>query len=242
MATPLFFLYNPPPYAVCKYRQMFNIILRHQDFIVIDKPSGISVHRDGEAAGLIALLAAQTGRKRLWLVHRLDKATSGVLLLACNPNAAAELCAVFAERRAEKTYWALSDRKPSKKQGRIKGGMEKARRGAWKLTRSGEHPAVTDFTSRSLAPGLRLFELRPQTGRTHQLRVAMKSLGSPADRLFLHARSLVFPYQGQTYRAAAPPDAAWTALMPSADSATFRPDSVEPGNNARYTTDCGKSA
>lgn len=210
---------------------MFNIILRHQDFIVIDKPAGISVHRDGEAAGLTALLAAQTGRERLWLVHRLDKGTSGVLLLACNPNAAAELCAVFAERRTEKTYWALSDRKPSKKQGRIKGGMEKARRGAWKLTRSGEHPAVTDFTSRSLAPGLRLFELHPQTGRTHQLRVAMKSLGSPilgdtlyggspAGRLFLHASSLVFPYQGQTYRAEAPPDAAWTALMPSENPLT----------------------
>lgn len=214
---------------------MFTVLLQHPDFILINKPAGLSVHRDGEAAGLCALLAAQTGDERLWLVHRLDKATSGVLLLARNRRAAAELCAVFAEHRAEKTYWALSDRKPSKKQGRIKGGMEKARRGAWKLTRNSNNPALTDFSSRSLAPGLRLFELHPKTGRTHQLRVAMKSLGSPiigdtlyggspSARMFLHAKSLVFPYQGQTYRAEALPDTDWQNLMPSADRNGFNPD------------------
>jgi len=57
--------------------------------------------------------------------------------------------------------------------------MLKARRGAWKLARSKESPALTEFVSTSLGQGLRLFLLRPYTGKTHQLRVAMKSLGAP---------------------------------------------------------------
>ena len=57
--------------------------------------------------------------------------------------------------------------------------MQKARNGAWKLCQSKENPAITRFESVSCEPNLRLFILKPQTGKTHQLRVAMKSLGSP---------------------------------------------------------------
>ncbi|MDO5059555.1 MAG: pseudouridine synthase, partial [Neisseria sp.] len=138
---------------------MLPIILQHADFVVINKPAGLAVHRDENESGLTEQLAAQLGVPRVWLVHRLDKATSGVLLLALNARAAAELGAAFAEKRVQKTYWALSDSKPAKKQGRIKGGMEKSRRGAWKLTRGNENLALTDFTTRSLAPKLRLFVL-----------------------------------------------------------------------------------
>ena len=83
--------------------------------------------------------------------------------------------------------------------------MARSRRGTWKLTRDEDNFAVTRFSSQSLKPGLRLFVLQPFTGKTHQLRVAMKSIGSPilgdtlyggdeAEHLFLHAWRLVFDY------------------------------------------------
>ncbi|SPX43308.1 pseudouridine synthase [Haemophilus influenzae] len=102
---------------------------------------------------------------------------------------------------------ALSNQKPKKKQGLIIGDMKKAREGAWKLCQTKENPAITRFESVSCEPNLRLFILKPQTGKTHQLRVAMKSLGSPIlgdglygkntekiDRTYLHATQLEFDY------------------------------------------------
>ncbi|VEI44845.1 RNA pseudouridine synthase [Actinobacillus equuli] len=88
--------------------------------------------------------------------------------------------------------------------------MQKSRNGAWKLCHSKQNPAVTQFVSHSLEPNLRHFILQPKTGKTHQLRVAMKSLGSPilgdqlytgtaADRVYLHAYQLKFEYQGESF-------------------------------------------
>ena len=104
--------------------------------------------------------------------------TSGLLILALNAESAAEFFRLFAEHHIQKTYLALSNQKPKKKQGLIVGDMQKARNGAWKLCPSKENPAITRFESVSCEPNLRLFILKPQTGKTHQLRVAMKSLGS----------------------------------------------------------------
>ncbi|TDQ59034.1 tRNA pseudouridine32 synthase/23S rRNA pseudouridine746 synthase [Mesocricetibacter intestinalis] len=197
--------------------QTVEIIHKHQDFIIIDKPCGISVHKDGEEMGFIQSLAAQLSLPQLWLIHRLDKVTSGLLILALNRNAAAELSELFAARRIQKTYLALSAHKPKKKQGLIIGDMEKARRGAWKLCKTKDNPAVTRFFSYSCEPGLRLFVLYPQSGKTHQLRVAMKSLGSPilgdalygdhenSDRTYLHAYALNFEYRGQHFDIRCPP-------------------------------------
>ena len=119
---------------------MFDILLQTPDFVVINKPAGLSVHRDQNDSGLTEMLAQQLGVPQLWLVHRLDKPTSGVLLLALNADAASELAQAFANREVKKTYLALGDRKPSKKQGWIKGDMVRSRQGAWKLTRSMENP------------------------------------------------------------------------------------------------------
>ena len=197
------------------------ILLRHTDFVALNKPAGLPVQREeGVSDGLVALAAAQLGVARVWLVHRLDKPTSGVLLLALNEAAASALAQQFAAKTMHKTYWALSDAKLNKMQGWVKGDMHKARRGAWKLVCSMDNPAVTQFHSRSLAPGLRLFVLQPATGKTHQLRVAMKSLGSPilgdalyggtpAARVFLHARQLQFDYGGRHFCITAPLDADW---------------------------------
>ena len=124
------------------------------------------------------------------------------------------MSAAFAEGRVSKHYVALSDRQPKKKQGTIRGDMAKARRGSWKLLHTTDNPAVTKFTSvgvPGIRPGLRMFIVRPATGRTHQIRVAMKGLGSPVlgdtryakklaaqqeDRTYLHAAAISFLLDG----------------------------------------------
>jgi len=189
-----------------------DIIYQTDDFIIIYKPCGISVHKDQSEIGLTTLLAEQFGVPQVWLVHRLDKVTSGLLILALNAESAAEFFRLFSEHHIQKTYLALSNQKPKKKQGLIVGDMQKARNGAWKLCQSKENPAITRFESVSCGPNLRLFILKPQTGKTHQLRVAMKSLGSPIlgdvlygknteniDRTYLHAARLQFEFNGQAF-------------------------------------------
>lgn len=188
----------------------FDLLYQHRDFIIIYKPCGVSVHKDDAEVGLTTQVAAQLGVSQVWLVHRLDKVTSGLLILALNAESAAEFSRLFAEHKIQKTYLALSNQKPKKKQGLIIGDMQKARNGAWKLCQTKENPAITRFESVSCEPNLRLFILNPQTGKTHQLRVAMKSLGSPIlgdalygkntaeiDRTYLHAAKLAFEFKGE---------------------------------------------
>ncbi len=187
------------------------IVADTDDFLLVNKPAGISVHKDDQDAGLVMLLQSQLQLPELYLVHRLDRMTSGLLLLARRKTVAAELGQQFAERRMIKFYMALSQAKPKKKQGLISGDMLKARRGSWKLAPSSDNPARTQFFSHGLGGGLRVFLLRPLTGKTHQLRVALKSIGAPilgdsryagavAERGFLHAWYLGFELGGQAYR------------------------------------------
>ena len=195
-----------------------DIVYQTDDFIIIYKPCGLSVHKDQSEIGLTTLLAEQLGVPQVWLVHRLDKVTSGLLILALNAESAAEFFRLFSEHHIKKTYLALSNQKPKKKQGLIVGDMQKARNGAWKLCQSKENPAITRFKSVSCEPNLRLFILKPQTGKTHQLRVAMKSLASPIlgdalygknteniDRTYLHAARLQFEFKGQAFDVFIPP-------------------------------------
>lgn len=199
---------------------MVDIIFKNHAIVAVNKPHGLSVHQDTEDVGLTQMLAQELGVEQVWLVHRLDKATSGVLLFALDAQTASDLGRQFADKKIHKTYLALSDRKPSKKQGWVKGDMEKSRNGSWKLSHSMQQPAVTRFHSHSLAPKLRLFILYPHTGKTHQLRVAMKSLGSPilgdtryqgteAERMFLHAWKIHFEYQSNRFEITAPWDQTW---------------------------------
>ena len=149
------------------------------------------------------------------LLNRLDEVTSGIMMFARNEDTAQDLSAAFAESRIFKNYIALSDRKPKKKQGTIRGDMAKGRRGSWKLLHTTDNPAVTKFTSigvPGIRPGLRMFIVKPVTGRTHQIRVAMKSLGAPIlgdvryadkiaaeqeDRTYLHAAAMSFMLGGK---------------------------------------------
>ena len=177
------------------------VIHEDDDVLVIDKPAGMSFHNDDLVTNLPGVLSTvralqASGELRgsdyageLHSVHRLDKITSGILLLAKNERVASWLARQFARRRVHKYYVALSARKPSKKMGTVRGDMARARRGAYKLTRSpatSPPAAVTKFASRGVrgaSPGgdrpLRMLLMRPLTGKTHQLRVCAKSLGAP---------------------------------------------------------------
>ena len=181
----------------------FAVVVDAAEFVLVDKSAGVSVHRDEQEQGVLERIRAELGIPDLLPVHRLDKVTSGLWLLARGREWAAYFGEQFRDHAIQKFYVAISDKKPKKKQGRIAGDMAKGRGGSWMLNRTQANPAVTQFFSHSLGEGRRLFLLRPMTGRTHQLRVALKSLGAPilgdtryggtsADRTYLHACGLRF--------------------------------------------------
>jgi len=195
---------------------MFKTITEHPDFIVVDKDAGVNFHDEGDiGSGLFSQVKNQlksaTPEVELYPVHRLDKMTSGLVIFAKTLACAQTFGQLFQEHDIEKYYLAVSDKKPTKKQGLIKGDMAKSRRGMFKLLRTMENPAVTQFFSYSIPNKQRLYLLKPHSGKTHQLRVALASIGSPivgdplyystsqADRGYLHAYALKFTYSGESF-------------------------------------------
>ena len=202
----------------------FHVIADGPGWIAINKPAGVNFHSEDDGPGLMVQLEQQL-QTSLWPVHRLDKVTSGIILFATSADAAAMLSEEFAARRVRKYYLAISAQKPAKKQGWIKGDMTKSRNGSWKLLRTTENPAITRFVSHyDDSAAQRIFLLSPKTGRTHQLRVAMKSLGAPilgdqryggqdADRTYLHAWRLSFSTPEGAVSLCCPPESGiWPAL------------------------------
>lgn len=184
------------------------VLFDHPNFVVVNKPSNISVQNESHQSGILPILCQQLKVEQLWLVHRLDKITSGILILAKNAKAAAVFGQMFEQKQIEKYYLAISEKKPKKKQGAVKGGMKKVRDGKWMLDSSDTSVAISQFFSFSISAGLRLFLVKPLTGKTHQIRVALKSIGSPilgdelykggsSDRTYLHAYCIRFSYQEQ---------------------------------------------
>lgn len=190
---------------------MVKIVHQHQDFYIVTKPADVGFHdeQDGQT-GFFNVCCHQL-KETLYPVHRLDKITSGLLILARNKAAAVWFQQAFEQRTIEKLYLALADSKPKKKQGSIIGDMVKSRNSQWKLLSSKQNPAISRFFSWGIpdaaGTGLRLFLIKPESGKTHQIRVALKSLGSPilgdplyssttSDRGYLHAFGLRFNYKG----------------------------------------------
>jgi len=202
---------------------MVQLIFNGDDFVVVAKPISISVHCDDNLKGFAAVISEQLAID-LYVVHRLDKVTSGLMVFAKSASAAADFGELFESHKISKYYLAVSLAKPKKKQGTIKGDMKKSRRSAWILQNSHSNPAITRFFSQYV-DGFRLFLLKPETGKTHQIRVALKSLGAAiygdpiyktavdqsqsemqADRCYLHAWQLIFSFRGETYSFRCEPD------------------------------------
>lgn len=193
----------------------FYSLLDHtDDFLVVNKAAGVAVQGDPHAPSLLHHLKQDLMLPHLYPVHRLDSGTSGVVVLAKTETANRALSMAFQERQVAKYYLALTAKKPSKKQGLVSGDMEKARGGSYRLMHTRQNPALTAFFSFAFEEGMRLLVVRPYTGKTHQIRVALKALsapiigdarygGPPADRMYLHAWQLSFSFAGQdfTYRA-----------------------------------------
>lgn len=215
--------------------RLLNIVAETDDFIVVNKPPNIDCMSSDGSAGFFTQIQSEyhliNPDIELKPVHRLDKMTSGLMLFAKSSPSAAMLAKLFAEHHIQKYYLALSHKKPKKKQGLIVGDMVKSRRGQWRLARSQEAPAKTRFLSVPITvekdqTPIRLFVVRPYSGKTHQIRVALNSLGSPimgdklyggvdSDRGYLHAYVLRFELNGQQYHYQQPPQAGEWFLIDS---------------------------
>ncbi|MBM7071744.1 TIGR01621 family pseudouridine synthase [Shewanella sp. 202IG2-18] len=188
----------------------YQILADEPHFIVINKSPNVHFHSQNGSAGVVAQVEADYDLS-LFPVHRLDTPTSGLLLLAKSSAAANQLAEQFKQRLTEKYYLAIAKGKPKKKQGWVIGDMTKSRRSMHKLLHTKANPAITQFYSHTIAERLRLYLLKPDTGRTHQLRVALSSLGVPilgddlygkqqSDRCYLHAYALKFQFNKLTYQ------------------------------------------
>ncbi|KAL4522403.1 hypothetical protein Ndes2437A_g07183 [Nannochloris sp. 'desiccata'] len=166
----------------------FSILKDTSSILVVNKPPNIAFHNSGDTSlGAVTLLRQQLGPNypRIYPVHRLDAMTSGAMMFAKSPDIVREIIQKFKAKQVSKYYVAISARKPSKKMGSVVGDMTRGRRGSWMLQRTTEtSPAVTRFIASAVPgrPGKIAFLLKPETGKTHQLRVALKSLGSPVFR------------------------------------------------------------
>jgi tRNA pseudouridine32 synthase/23S rRNA pseudouridine746 synthase len=188
------------------------LVLHHNDLVIVHKPAGVPFHHTSSTQpGILHLLRQSQAEGcfpagRLYPVHRLDTVTSGLLAFATSSSAARHLVGLFRERKVQKYYIALSCRPPKKKMGTVSGDMTASRRGAYKLLHTSEDPAITRFWSTGLPtvrPGMRLYIVKPETGRTHQIRVALKSLGAPIVGDQLYAAAADAKQEDRTYLHAA---------------------------------------
>ena len=201
------------------------VLYEDEEVLALNKPAGLAVQGGAKTSKHIDRLLSAWGEglERPRLVHRLDRDTSGVLVLGKSPAAAARLSGAFAKRRAQKTYWALVAGFPKPGEGVLDLPLAKKGVGDREMVQPAEasdpraEPAETEFVTISRA-GDRVawMALRPHTGRTHQLRAHMLAMGHPilgdpkyrtaasAElsgelKLQLHARRLVLahPSRGQ---------------------------------------------
>jgi tRNA pseudouridine32 synthase / 23S rRNA pseudouridine746 synthase len=223
---------DPDPAAIPPEALAARLLHRDGLMLILDKPAGLPVHRGPKGGPSLDQLLDQLRfglPRRPELAHRLDKDTSGCLVLGRHRQALQRLGRLFARGLVLKTYWAVVLGAPPADQGRI--DLPLARRSDdprswWMQVDPGGQPAVTDYRVRgrflptagtSCRPGggvegiadppLTWLELRPETGRTHQLRVHLAALGCPilGDRIYgrrddpappplhLHARAITVP-------------------------------------------------
>ena len=160
------------------------VLYRDSQIIVIDKPAGLPVHAGPRTKlGLEGMLdGLKFGLSQPPIpAHRLDHDTSGCLILARNDRARRKLGRLFSTGRIEKVYWAVVEGAPSEAEGRIDVPLRKVtRKAGWHMVADpAGQPASTDYRLLGRHTTVAWLELRPRTGRTHQIRVHCAALGCP---------------------------------------------------------------
>ncbi len=226
---------EPRPAAITPEAIPLHVVYEDDDLLIVDKPAGLVTHpAPGHAGGTLvnALLGRPgaayggiAGVARPGIVHRLDRATSGLLMVAKHDRAQAALMAQLKARRIKKSYLALVAGAVPATSGRIEApiGRDPRHRTRMAVLPAGR-PAVTGYRVRERLPGWTLLEVDLVTGRTHQIRVHLAALGHPVagdpvyatgkarqgppglERLFLHAwrLELTAPSDGRLLRVTAP--------------------------------------
>ena len=200
-----------------------------EHLLVVDKPAGVVVHpgtghREGGTLvhGLLALDAAGGDEERPGIVHRLDRDTSGLLVVARSDEAHAKLEDLIRRREVERRYLALVKGKPRSRTGRIEApiGRDRQDRTRHSLDTPTPRAAVTHFEIAEALTAHTLLAVTLETGRTHQIRVHLEAIGLPIagdpvygnageldlERQFLHAARLAFthPFTGERIETESP--------------------------------------
>jgi 23S rRNA pseudouridine1911/1915/1917 synthase len=187
-----------------------------EHLLVVDKPAGVVVHPAGGHTsgtlvhGLLALDVAGGDEDRPGIVHRLDRDTSGLLVVARSDESHARLQELVRRRELERHYLALVRGRPRSRSGRIAApiGRDRSDRSRHSLDTATPRDAVTWFELVELLPEHALLDVRLETGRTHQIRVHLEAIELPVagdpvygvagdlglDRQFLHAARLAFTH------------------------------------------------
>lgn len=226
---------KPEPYGITPKEVNFDVIFEHEDFLIINKPAGLLVHHShtsdstensGEESLVQGLLYRYKELKdfndpdiieRPGIVHRLDRDTSGLLVVARNPRAHARLSDLFKNREIKKIYYAITTGYTDKA-GDIDFEIGRHKIHRYKMSHDGiaPKPAFTSYQTEGYfklkQEEFSLIRINLKTGRTHQIRVHMRAVGHPllGDSLYgsssklitrqaLHAKELSFNYLGEAF-------------------------------------------
>ena len=193
------------------------IAFEDDHLLVVDKPAGVVVHpgpghAGGTLAHALALVGAEGGEEdeRAGIVHRLDRDTSGLMVVARSPEAYEKLARLVKQRELVREYFALVVGKPRSRRGTIDAAIGRDRRDRVRHSLDTDTPraAVTHFELEEVLDGYALLRVRLETGRTHQIRVHLEAIDLPVagdptygragvlglERQFLHATRLAFTH------------------------------------------------